>query len=861
MANGRLHGRIRAGRRGGAAPLPLWLPVVIAPLLAGTAERPYTLYVAALCALSGLWAAVRAVRRSERLSASFFAVALGVAIAATLLQCVPLPAALRAALAPGSDAVLRQLRTAGSGQAWEALPLSIDPAATAHEAVRLGGYLCLLLALGTLRSRRGFSLGIGWVIAGSSSLVAALGALAALGVPLPALWAIPADGATRALLPAVFYNSNHMAALLAAGATMTVGTALQAERLGQRLLCALLLAVQNLALLGTLSRAGITVGLLSQLVVLWRGRWGAGRRGVGLQAAAETVSSTRARAQRPVGGGSRISDEGGGTERFPPERLRRPWRSLALVGGPLLAVALIVAANPAWLAGLQLRFAAISRAELLAPGSKVRAWLDALPLLAGHWALGVGRGAFEDAFAGYHRLAGATRFVYLENQWLQALVDWGVPVGLGLAGLLGLALRDAGRELGGLRGRAAGPGSPDGAEPVAPAGQSLGARASSPVRQAALVAFIGLLLHDTFDFSLEVGGVAVAAVALAALIERPRFTVRPQWALGLAAATLGGAAAVFWLCPSHEADGARLRALAESSAHSAAEVVALGTQAVRRHPLDSYLYATVAARLRHDRQPAAVLWINRALSANPRDLLARRTSALMLFDSGHRSQALRTLALAIPDGDRAQRRWLLQTALAMARAPAELLSALPDAQDELPPGLTPGLVADELLELLGAAGAAAGPPWPLVRAVAEWGQARGAQTALSWLGRAVLAQHDVAAAASLLGALKRAGSSPLLLGDLLTLLVDAGALDAAEQLLTTVLADERSAEVLLAAARVHEQRGRLPAARELLDVAQTAAATPALRGRVHEVRAELEARAGNLHRAQLEREAAAHLRP
>ena len=810
-------------------PAPLWLPVALAPLLAGTAERPYTLYVAALGALMGLWAAVRAWRRSERLPASWFALALMVAIAATLLQCVPLPAALRSVLAPGSDGMLRSLLSGPSGSAVGALPLSVDPAASAHEAVRLGGYLSLLLSLATLRARRGSSLRLGWVIVGSASLVAGLGALAALGVPLPHLCAVPPGGATRALLPAAFYNSNHMAAFLGAGATLTVGVALQVEGLSRRLLGAALLALQNLALLGTLSRAGIVVGVLGQLLVLGSGRWGA---------------------VRTAG-----------------------WRSVALLGVPLLAAAVMVAENPAWLGGLRLRFAALSQAALLADGSKVRAWLDALPLLGGHWALGVGRGAFEDAFAGYHRLAGATRFVYLENQWLQTLLDWGVPVGLGLGGLLGLGLRDAAWELR-RRVRAmeqlrsdnpSSAGEPDRAaaeSPVAASGSSPdSAGGRLPLRLAALVAFIGLLLHDTVDFSLEVGGVAATAVALVALIEPPRFTVAPSWGIGLGLLTLLGTAAVAGFCPSHEEDGAQLRQLAQSPENAAAAVVAAGTQAVRRHPLDSYLYAIVAARLWHEEKDEAVKWINRALIANPRELLARRTSALILFAAGHREQALRTLALAIADADRAQRQWLLRTALHEVRTPAELLAALPAASDDLPASLTAKEVADELLALLGEAGGGAGPPWPLVRAVAEWGRERGATTALFWLGRAVLAQHDAVAAAGLLAELQRAGASPLLLADLLALVIDAGALDAAEQLLLTALSDERSAEVLLAAARLHELRGRLPAARALLDTAQSQAATAALRARVHEVRAELETRAGNLYRAQLEREAAQHLHP
>jgi len=776
----------------------LWLPVGVAPFLAGTAERPYTLWVAALCALAGLAAAVRVWRRSERLHVSLFAAALLGALVATLLQCVPLPPGLRAALAPGSDATLRQL-LAGLGDPAAALPLSVDPAATANEAVRLAGYLSLLLALGTLRQRRGHSARLGRLLCGISSLIAALGALAALGVPLPALWAVPADGATRALLPAVFYNSNHMAALLAVGGTVTVGAVLQAADRGERLLCGLygvLLALQDLALLGTLSRAGLLVGLGGQLVVLLSCRW----------------SSLRSLA---------------------------PRRLLALAL-PLLAAGLFVVGSPGWRGGLRLRFAALSPAELLAAGSKVRAWLDALPLLRGHWALGVGRGAFEDAFAGVHRLAGATRFVYLENQWLQAVVDWGVPVGLGLGVLVGLALRDAWR---GRRVRADSAGPADLVNPRAPG------------RRAASVALLGLLLHNLVDFNLEVGGVAVAAVALVAVVERPRWVVRPRWAVLLAVAALLGSALVLRLCPSHEEDGAQLRELAQRAAGPAAEVVAQGTRAARRHPLDSYLYATVATRLWHDREPAAVRWVNLALSANPRDLLARRTSALLLADAGHRGQALRTLALAVGDGNRAQRRWLWQAALAMAPTPTELLTAVPEAPDELPVGASAGLLADELLELLGESDAAA-PPWPLLRAVAKWGREHGAATALVWLGRAALAQHDLAAARDLLGELARAGAPPLLLADLLNLLVDAGFLDEADRLLRPLLTGAPPPEVLLTAARLSERRGELTAARTLLDTAQ-ATASPALRARVHEVRAELEERAGNLHRAQLERAAAA----
>ena len=803
MANWRLQGRTLTRRLAALGRVPLWLPVVVAPLMAGTAERPYTLVLAGLCGLAGLWAAARAYGRRERLHGSWFAVALLVAALATLLQCVPLPPGLRALLAPGSEATLRELWTQLGGEPARALPLSVDPSATGNEGVRLLGYLSLLLALGAALRRRGDRRRLGRVIYGSASLVAALGGLTALGVALPAFCAVPADGATRALLPAAFYNSNHLAALLAVGTVVTVGAVGDAASRSQRVFLGLLLALQELALLATLSRAGIVIGLGGQLVVLMSGRWASGR-------------------------------------------------SAGFCGsllGALLVAGLVVVASPTWFSALRERFFALSATELLTEGGKLHAWRDALPLLRGHWAFGVGRGAFEDAFASYHRLGGATRFVYLENEALQALIDWGVPLGLGLGALLGLGLRDAARGLG-WRPRPA---------PTAVSGDDSGAGGGaashrSGVRRAALVALVGLMIHNTVDFSLEVGGVAVAALALLALIEQPRFTVRPVWGVALAVATLLGAATVWRFCPSHDEDGARLHALAISPACPPAEVVAVGTQAARRHPLDSYLYATVAARLWHAQLPEALGWVNRALLANPRDLGARRTSALILTQYGHREQALRTLALALPDANRAQRWWIYHTALALAPTPAELLRLLPTAADWLPADLTPGLFADELLELFGES---AGLPWPLVRAVAEWGRAHQATTALPWLGRCVLAQRDATAAGELIAALKSAGGPPLLLADLLTLLIEAGRLDEAELVSRTVLSDLGATAVLLSRALLLDRRGQLDAARALLDTAQTTAEDRALRSRVHEARAELETRAGNLHRAQLERVAAA----
>ena len=201
----------------------IWLavaPIWLAPLLGGVADRPYTLLLAAAGALACLAATLR-----QPLRLSWFHLWLGTALLATLLQVVPLPPSLWAAVAAGSDADLRAI-VAGLGGAGRWWPLSSDVGATLHEAARLAGYLGLLAALGaaTQPARAGQD-GAGAVrgaILGSAALCAGLGVLAGLGVALPAPIAVPGGGATRALFPAGLYNSNHMAALVGLGALLAL---------------------------------------------------------------------------------------------------------------------------------------------------------------------------------------------------------------------------------------------------------------------------------------------------------------------------------------------------------------------------------------------------------------------------------------------------------------------------------------------------------------------------------------------------------------------------------------------------------------------------------------------------------------
>lgn len=776
---------------------PLLLPVVVAPLLGGTAERPYTLLVAAYCGAVALWTGWR--RPGPRVPVSFFTLALALATGVTLLQGVPLPPAVRGVLAAGSDPTLRLLLGETGPAAW--LPLSVDPAATWNEAARLLGYLCLLLALEHRLRRRGDSRLLVGAVVLAAGLVAALGLAAGLGAELPPPVGIPADVRTRALLPAALHNPNHMAALLSVGAVLTIGlisdtagTAGTAGR-GPRALWGVLVLL-DVALLGTLSRAGVALGLLAQAVtalLLLDSPW------------------------RP----SRAD--------------RRAWRGLGL--GVLIAAGLAGLLLPSALPSLIERFHSLPRGELFTPGSKVEAWREALPLLAGHWPLGVGRGAFELAFQGAHRLSATTRFVYLENTWLQLVLDWGVPAGGALLGLSLLGLRDAVR-----------------ARLPATSGRR---------RRAALAALILLAAHDLVDFSLEVGGVAGAAIALLALCERARRHVSTRWLLGLGVGAVALALLAALRCPSHDEDGAHLRELAQRPDATTASVLALGREVTRRHPLDSYLWATVAARLQRDGDAATAAWVNRALLANPRDVGGRQVGALLLAESGHRAQALELLRQAVSDGDFGQRRWLYRTAARLVQAdrPAELFAAVPTD-----PARRPALLSELLDEL----GSLQPVPWRLVRGVAlaalEEGTPATADPAALWYGRAVLAQHEAAAAASAASRLRVAAEpagSALLWAGLVDLLIDSGdpSLQArAAELSTAAAATCARPEPHRALGRLATRAGRLDEARQHLKRGLQLAPDDQTAALLHDARAELEERAGNPHRAELERGLAARRR-
>lgn len=782
----------------------LWL----APVLGGAADRPYSLLIVGLCGLAAL-----RTSQSQDVTVRASLASLGLLWAAglSLLQIIPLPPTLRALLAPGSDADLRQILSGLDGApTW--LPLSIDASSTLNEAAGLFGMLCLLLAFGSrdpgepaTPDHRPDSPAVapvwrspGWVVL-AATMVSALGVLAAVGVPLPSPIGVPGQGTTRAVFPAGLHNSNHMAALCGLGALLALSYALstsRGERRPYRVWATLACGLCNLALLGTLSRAGVLC-------------WGAAQ-------LALVVCVIRRTMRQAAGQDSRW----------------KPWvRRLWLL--PLVLTALWAALPDGTLDSLAYRFSPHELRGVLQPGSKVYAWFEALPILRGHLWLGVGHGAGENLFQHSHVLSGRMRFVYLENQWLQLVFDFGL---LGAVPLLLLAVGfvvDAQKK-----------GANHPAE-----------RLPYSVPLASWLGLAALGLHNLFDFNTAVLGVSLPALVLVGVVERRRTQLPRPAVTALGIGTLLMAALAWWVAPSHDEEGAWLRRLAADPSTPTDVLLSRATAAVLRHPFDSHLSAVVAARLVQQDHPAARAWLNRALLANPRDTLALRQTALRLATAGQLEEALLFLRQAIEHGDPEEQQRSLRLVADIATDAETARSALPHPAD-----------LDALLDV---AGAQSPPRWSLIWDLASQGLRVGqpATRAAYWLGRSALAQGTAPQIESALAALLAdpVRAPVLLVADLLDRLADLGQTEDAQRLALIALQKQPAPEWQLALARI-QLRISPPAwehARALLAevLSRPSSDVPRpLQARAHDLLADLESAAGNLHAALAHRQAAAALR-
>jgi O-antigen ligase len=303
-------------------------------------------------------------------------VALG---AFTALQLLPLPVALVELLSPAAADVWRDAFSGFRESPRSFVPLSVDPAATVLEVVKLAGLVCVLLSALVIRAHYGASFLATVVFIGATTTAAitlvhgATGMTRVYGLVDPGF-----DVATWSVGPLL--NGNHLVAY---------------------------------ANLGWFAGLGLLVGARGQLPV-----WVLAP-GCGALALAIVLSQSR------VG----ILLFAAGTLILGLKRMRLPRSRIETAAGTtLLAIAGLA------LLGVLLGGDRLSRESgSLSLGGRADLWRSSLDLLRDFPVFGVGRGAYETAFQPYRPVGEYPSnivFSHPENLPLQWLAEWGIPAGL-----------------------------------------------------------------------------------------------------------------------------------------------------------------------------------------------------------------------------------------------------------------------------------------------------------------------------------------------------------------------------------------------------------------------------------------------
>lgn len=560
--------------------------LLVAVLGVGGAPRPVLALLGALVA-GGLALQVTSRRRVRPSPLGWV---LAAAVALTALQLVPLPAAVSEAFDPVGQELSRDgERLLGETSSWSAI--SRDPAGTGYGLaylIILGGAALLALRIAASESGR-FAL---------VAAVAAVGGLTAILTGLhelvgaTALYGLYDPHYATPFLLGPLLNPNHLGCLFAMSAVASAGLFFHHRQpASARTVWALSTAVTVAGALATLSR-GATVALIAGAFVL-----------------AVTLVGQRMR--------------GRDDESAPP---RLTLNSVAIGVVAMCGLALIVYTSGR---GVSEQLRATTSAEWSQPGSKYGAWRSASHLVAEVPWLGIGRGAFETSFTRIHPQSSKVTYSHPENEYVQAVVEWGLPGALLLAGLVGWMAVAAGRRW-----------------------------RTGPVTAAALAGSAAVAVQSVVDFGLELPGIGIPAVALlASLVHAPFREIalgkkKRQMALRSAAAAVAlvASAALLTDCTARVADDHRALAearLAPARAASAREDFALAKQVAERHPHDYLAFAIAGGALAREGDPRAMSFLNHALRLHPTHGGTHRAAARLLLAAGAPHQAALEYATAI----------------------------------------------------------------------------------------------------------------------------------------------------------------------------------------------------------------------
>jgi O-antigen ligase len=544
-------------------------------LMIGGALRWVQATVAALVALA-LAAQLGSRRRFARTSPLI--VALSIAIALTAVQLIPLPPGLLEALNPHGN----ELRNDGAALAgtapWQVI--SLDPAGTlralAFFAILLGVAVFGLRVAGSERGR--------YLVLGSVALTCGLAA-AVTGfhtlLNVDNLYGVydPVHATPPILGPLL--NSNHLGGLMALGAVLAIGLALHQRQASQlRVLWVVIAIGCSAAALASLSR-GATLAL-----------------GLGLATTIALLIASRLRT---------ASDD--------PLKQNRPFINevpITIVIAFGLALAVYTSAGR-----VADQLENTSLVELNQPLSKYAAWRSSFDLVEEAPWVGIGRGALEPSFTRVHKPSAYVTFSHLENEYIQAVVEWGIPGAIAIGLALAWCIISAARRW------------------------REGALAAAAIGACAAIAF-----QSSVDFGVELLGTAVPLTLVASTLlgvpMRETQSLRVRAMRGVLVVALGAAAAVLALpiTRSIQEDHDTLTGTTETSPADMLEMI-------ERHPLDYFAYGEAAAHMLRTGDPRAPKFLNHSLRLHPTHPGLHRLAARMLLASDRRSQAAVEYALAV----------------------------------------------------------------------------------------------------------------------------------------------------------------------------------------------------------------------
>ncbi len=720
---------------------------------------------------------------ARRYARSPLVILLAVAAGLTALQWVPLPAGVVNLLAPGKFEIVQDNARSLAMPMPRYFAISYDPAATLLELVKLLGYVAFaVVGVRLAESRRRRRRIVNTVVV-LSCFVAALAVIHSAADLHSVYGLVVPRGSGHQLILGPLVDPNHLAALLALAAPVAIGLAIEKKGRPRFLwLCGTVLLVAGTLL--TRSRGG---GLgLGVAVMVGTGMWW-------LQRKRES-------------------------------RTRSSPRTNVVAAAVVLTCALVLVAT--WTAGGLLHdFGATHSDELVGQEGKTAVWRKSATLVNQYPYTGVGRGAFGFAYTRLQSDSHAT-YTHVENEYLQAVVDWGIPGAALLAALLVLLVV-----------------------------KMIGAWRAGPVEAGIVAGLGGLAVHSAFDFALQIPGVALPAIALASAVlpgslQRAGAHYRKRVAYRAGGITVVVACLLIAIGSRGEQAASESVDLQSSSSEESPRL-AEAIEAWQRHPADYVMAGITAQQLIRAGDARSVGVLNRALFLNPKHPTLHELAARALYLAGKRKQSLVEMSLALEYTVR--RRRLIDELVRMFPDPASAAEGVP---------LTDLSAALESIDLLQRTGHEEIARLAAKRCEALYPSAPELYTAIA---RIALKQGDGA------GALAAAQQAQKLRPDAISAILVARATaatgdaePAAEGLRRDLRAGtfhERTdrAAAYDALSEINNDLGRLEDARAALLEELSLISEPWRRARIHRRLATLEDRMGNHHRAELERKQAQSL--